>query len=176
MTPSWVAWKSKVSKLTLDQQTLVSHAVRIADQYRPSQSTTYKAAAQNLRLPYWDWGLQARLPTAATVKNVTVNGPEGNLTLRNPLYSYRFQRPSVLSQFGGELSEYPETVRCGGPGSNNATVSNQLLSDVATTLVNYVVRPPNLSIASELCALGSFQNCVAPCGAMLASLINTDKK
>lgn len=124
--------------LALFEQALVSHAVRIADQYHSSQAPAYKAAAQTLRLPYWDWGLQAKLPTAATLVNITVNAPEGSRTLRNPLYSYRFQRLSVLSQFGGDLSKTPETVRCGASGSNNATESDLGMSAVARNLASDV--------------------------------------
>ncbi|KAK4453979.1 Di-copper centre-containing protein [Podospora aff. communis PSN243] len=122
--------------LALFEQTLVSHAVRIADRYHPSQSPTYKGAAQTLRIPFWDWGSQARLPTAATSENITVNGPEGTLTIPNPLYKYRFQRPSVLSQFGPDR---PDTEGCGRAGSNNVTESDESMDRIARTLSSQVL-------------------------------------
>ncbi|KAK0617312.1 hypothetical protein B0T14DRAFT_433917 [Immersiella caudata] len=116
-------------------QTLVSHAVRIADQYLPIQYPTYKGAAQTLRIPFWDWGLQPRLPTAVTFKNITVNGPTGPLTIRNPLYSYRFQPLSIVSEFG---FDHAETVGCGRAGSNNVTESDESMDSIARDLSSQV--------------------------------------
>ncbi|KAK0707522.1 hypothetical protein B0H67DRAFT_670703 [Lasiosphaeris hirsuta] len=126
--------------VVLFEQTLVSHALRIASQYPSSSSPAYQAAAQTLRQPYWDWASQPRLPTAAMVANVTVNGPGGMVTLRNPLYSYRFQRQSAESGFGGPLAELQETVRCPetqGLG-HNVTASDEQMDSVAEDLINDV--------------------------------------
>ncbi|KAK1759632.1 Di-copper centre-containing protein [Echria macrotheca] len=124
--------------VALFEQALVSHAVRIASGYPSATAPAYKAAAQTLRQPYWDWAAEAKLPTAATLLNITVNGPGGPVTLRNPLYSYRFQRLGVLAAFGGTLSQSPETVRCGGLQGNNGTESDRSMMSVAKDLTNYV--------------------------------------
>ncbi|KAK0709679.1 hypothetical protein B0T26DRAFT_805332 [Lasiosphaeria miniovina] len=124
--------------VVLFEQTLVSHALGIAGQYPPNVAPTYLAAAQTLRQPFWDWASDPRLPDAVTTANTTVNGPRGKLTLRNPLYSYQFQRPAVEASFGGPLTRYPETIRCIGQGGNNATESDQLLGSVAGGLVGMV--------------------------------------
>ncbi|KAK3350005.1 hypothetical protein B0T25DRAFT_611078 [Lasiosphaeria hispida] len=126
--------------VALFEQTLVSHALRIASQYPSSSSPAYQAAAQTLRQPYWDWASQPRLPTAAILANITVNGPSGVVTLRNPLYSYRFQQQSAESGFGGPLAELQETVRCleiQGLG-HNITASDEQMDSVAKDLINDV--------------------------------------
>lgn len=138
-------------RLKPQQQTLVSHAVRIADEYPSRDAPAYKAAAQTLRQPYWDWASQANLPNAVTLVNITVNGPHGTVTVRNPLNSYRFQRPSVLSGFGGDLAQSLDTVRCGGPRGNNGTRSNEMMEAVAKDLTSYVVR--HLAVFMVRCKL-----------------------
>ncbi|KAK3381535.1 hypothetical protein B0H63DRAFT_207757 [Podospora didyma] len=127
--------------VALFEQTLVSHAARIAQKYPVKVAPTYKAAAQTLRQPYWDWASDPELPPAATGVNVTVNGPNGVVTLRNPLYSYRFQRVDVEATFGGSLAAFPETWRCRASGealANNSTASNEGLAHVAGDLMSDV--------------------------------------
>ena len=96
------------------QQVLATHIQALAKEYPASQQATYQAAADTFRLPYWDWGSQPDLPPIATAQSVQVISPSGPITIRNPLYSYRFpQLDSNLyprNQDSG-LSTYPETVR-----------------------------------------------------------------
>jgi tyrosinase len=57
---------------------------------------SYVAAAANFRIPYWDWA--AAPPTGQSVfptsvggsPSVVVDGPKGNQTIANPLFSYQF--------------------------------------------------------------------------------------
>ncbi|KAK4219908.1 Di-copper centre-containing protein [Rhypophila decipiens] len=121
--------------LALFEQVLVSHAVNISNQYPPNHAPAYKAAAQTLRLPFWDWATDPTVPSFTGDANITVNGPTGPTTIRNPLYSYRFQNP-VPSSWGGQLSTYQETSRCmGTDGSvNNMTKSNLSMMTVGFKL------------------------------------------
>ena len=126
------------------QQVLVSHAVRIAAEYPPDLQPEYGAAAQTLRQPYWDWASDPTLPPAVDAVNVTVRAPCGVLEIANPMRSYRFQRPEVVSDFGGFLATYTQTIRCLGEGDalSNTTASNEGMISAAQDLTNDVVCHP----------------------------------
>ncbi|KAK0743131.1 hypothetical protein B0T18DRAFT_327692 [Schizothecium vesticola] len=119
----------------LFEQTLVSHAVRIAKLYPSSRSPTYQAAAQVLRQPFWDWASQPALPVAVTIAHVTVTGPEGPVTIRNPLYNYGFRRKSDVKDLGFGQNT---TLRCPGTDGNNATESDRRMANVASHLKTQV--------------------------------------
>ncbi|KAI1846013.1 hypothetical protein JX266_007822 [Neoarthrinium moseri] len=74
--------------LALFEQALGDHVKSIASQYTGEDSDQYTKAAQVFRIPYWDWATDAKLPPATTSPNITVNGPEGKMEVRNPLYSF----------------------------------------------------------------------------------------
>lgn len=55
----------------------------------------YQQAASTFRLPYWDWALPAppnetHFPQVFWGPTLKQYGPRGFQTIRNPLYSYRF--------------------------------------------------------------------------------------
>lgn len=58
---------------------------------------SYVAAAQNFRIPYWDWAAvppsgQSVLPASVGGSpSVSVAGPYGTQTIANPLFSYQFK-------------------------------------------------------------------------------------
>ncbi|KAK6199146.1 hypothetical protein LQW54_010067 [Pestalotiopsis sp. IQ-011] len=45
-------------------------------------------AANSFRIPYWDWATDSNLPPATTWPEITVNTPDGEQTILNPLYSF----------------------------------------------------------------------------------------
>lgn len=68
--------------VTLFEQQLVKVAKNIAKQYPTSTRSAMVAAANQLRLPYWDWAAHPpnggnNMPAAITQTEVTVNGPKG---------------------------------------------------------------------------------------------------
>ena len=96
--------------LALFEQELVATAKTIANQYTGSKKTTMQTAAANLRLPYWDWAAhpksgQPSLPTLITSQSVTVTGPNGQQTIKNPLYRHVFSSPSALKYV--PFTKYP---------------------------------------------------------------------
>ncbi|KAK3311781.1 hypothetical protein B0H66DRAFT_609094 [Apodospora peruviana] len=109
--------------IALLEQTVQSQAEKIASSvHTGSSAEAYKAAAQTLRFPYWDWAVKPLLPA-------------GPLTLRNPLYSYEFQTfPFTDPDFQGyTVTQFNETKRCtdaaeGSDGVNNFNTINQLLN------------------------------------------------
>lgn len=97
----------------------------IAKLYTGNDSTIYKEAAQSLRAAYWDWAVDATLPEVVTVQNVKINGPQGQMTMTNPLHHYYFQNFPFTIEYmnAGVLSTQYHTTRC-----PNA----ELVDDVAT--------------------------------------------
>ena len=71
----------------------------------------YTAAAQNIRLPYWDWAVTPQsgssLPSILTTELVQLQTPRGPLTVANPLFSYNFH-PLNVNEVN---TPYPRTVR-----------------------------------------------------------------
>lgn len=100
------------------------------------------AAAQILRQPYWDWAANHGLPRATVLQNLTITGPDGQINVRNPLYSYRFQKHENATGFAGQLSNYSETVRCPLPGGtdNDPEIANSNLDLPYLALASQTVR------------------------------------
>ncbi|CAJ2505321.1 Uu.00g127150.m01.CDS01 [Anthostomella pinea] len=108
-------------------QALGLEVQRIASEYTDDAAPAYLAAAQILRLPYWDWATDPTLPSSSTLENITVNGPKGPLELHNPLYNYRWQTyPLNQSQFPGYGSFGPVTTRDGSGGFDPDYVNSDL--------------------------------------------------
>ncbi|PQE08166.1 hypothetical protein CJF31_00008268 [Rutstroemia sp. NJR-2017a BVV2] len=104
--------------LTLfQQQVLASHAQEIAKTYPSTMYPTYQAAADQLRIPYWDWASDAEIPSVVSAQTVKITTPSGVQTVKNPLYQYNFQHvpldPNTFptGDYDGELATYNFTVR-----------------------------------------------------------------
>lgn len=84
--------------LVLFEQLLRQEALVIANRFDNSSRTQWLTAANNVRLPYWDWaskGVEARIPSILIDESVPVTrpGPDGapqSTSIPNPLRSYRF--------------------------------------------------------------------------------------
>ncbi|KAI1106590.1 Di-copper centre-containing protein [Jackrogersella minutella] len=133
--------------VALFEQVLGAEVQRIAAQYSDHQNVSaYRDAGRVFRLPYWDWVLNPRLPPSCAQENITVNGPLGSLTIRNPLYSYRWQTyPLNQTQFPGSANWPGETTRASDGKSdfslevvnaNIAAVAHQLRDQVYHTFAN----------------------------------------
>lgn len=110
----------------------MSHALNISLRYTGDNASIYRTAAESLRVAYWDWGTSPRLPEAVTLEVVTVNGPTGLITIRNPLHHYEFQNFPFTIEYmdAGVLSTQNHTSRC--PTANmvdNVTLVNERLSE-----------------------------------------------
>ena len=89
------------AELTPSQQALWNHAQSIAQTYPATQRNVYTAEAETLRIPYWDWAANPALPAVVTTPAITINGPGGVVTVKNPLYQYNFPAGSPESDFQG---------------------------------------------------------------------------
>lgn len=75
---------------------MVSHARDAAADFPEGDDRNrYVEAAKNLRVPYWDWAKkpsngQSAVPDVFLATQITVNMPDGEQTIDNPLYSYKF--------------------------------------------------------------------------------------
>ncbi len=120
-------------KTNLVQQVLAGHLQRAASMYSGALASTYRDAADSWRHPYWDWAQDIALPDVAIQENVTINGPDGPITMPNPLTTYRFHKfPLNETLFppnceaDENLDSYPETLRCPDRATN---LSQPLLAD-----------------------------------------------
>lgn len=80
------------------KQIIQQKAAAIANSYPAASRATYQQAATNLRLPYWDWSIHPTMPLAMASKTISINGPNGAVTMNNPLYQYNFPQ-ATRSQF-----------------------------------------------------------------------------
>ncbi|KAI1006701.1 hypothetical protein K3495_g1516 [Podosphaera aphanis] len=106
--------------LSAFEQKLIAEAQNVAKSYvnRPE----YMTAANNLRMPYWDWAAIPKLPDVVSQPTVQIDSPTGTLAVENPLYRFKFPAPLDPKLFpsnsgDGWLSKYPQTVR--GASSTN---------------------------------------------------------
>ncbi|TVY55332.1 Polyphenol oxidase 1 [Lachnellula cervina] len=99
--------------LALVEQVIAGHAQDIAKQYTGPSSSDYQTAADNLRLPYWDWASIAEMPDVVNQPTVTITTPDGDQDVDNPLFTYKFhQFPHDPTLFpGGGLANSPQTWR-----------------------------------------------------------------
>ncbi|KAI9790069.1 MAG: hypothetical protein M1816_005539 [Peltula sp. TS41687] len=98
--------------LVLLEQLLYEEAVRIAKEFTGDDATKYEAAAQDVRIPYWDWALDeasSRIPAVLQQTSITVVKPGSGATqISNPLYHYRFLNPQPLSLFESTTIRSPD--------------------------------------------------------------------
>lgn len=94
-------------------QQIISERIQLlAGKYTGENASVYDAASQTFRLPYWDWASDSQIPSSCTTKNITVNAPDGPLTIRNPLYSYRWHEyPLDRDLFPDSQNWEDETTR-----------------------------------------------------------------
>ncbi|KAI0483901.1 Di-copper centre-containing protein [Xylaria cf. heliscus] len=110
ISPQLIPWHR--AYLVFYEQSLGNEVQRLALQYTNDDAPAYLEASQKLRFPYWDWASDPTLPSSSTQENITVNGPNGQINLHNPLYSYRWQTyPLNETQFPGQGEIGPETTR-----------------------------------------------------------------
>ncbi|KAF7938112.1 hypothetical protein BELL_0027g00260 [Botrytis elliptica] len=104
--------------LALFEQVLASYAQTIAKSYISTLYPAYQAAADNLRIPFWDWGASPSMPSITNVATISIVLPSGATAyVNNPLFRYNFQnKPLNQQQFppgdsDGYMAQYNWTVR-----------------------------------------------------------------
>ncbi|CAG8666854.1 17332_t:CDS:2 [Racocetra fulgida] len=77
--------------LLLMESLLINESKKIALQYPENEREKYVEAANQLRIPYWDWAdVKAikGIPDVFTLTELEINTPEGMKKVKNPLRSY----------------------------------------------------------------------------------------
>jgi tyrosinase len=122
--------------IALYEQSLVNYAIQIANEYPASVRSTYVAAAQRLRAPFWDWAADYNIPACAAASSISVYVPGGSSvvqqTMTNPLLSFRFPT-GAASQFGQIVDpglDTTRTVRCSGSEASAALAGDNLKDQV----------------------------------------------
>ena len=81
------------------QQLLWTNAQQIAATYPAAQRSTYQTAATSFRVPYWDWAINTTMPDPVNDPMITINTPQGTLSIINPLYNYTFHPHPSATDF-----------------------------------------------------------------------------
>ena len=125
-TPLFSYWHRPY--VLLMEQQIQAAAVLIASQFRDSNRARYQAAADQLRLPYYDWSDPAyggRIPSFVTSSGISVTRPSSTgtsqgATIANPFYQYNFRgNRGVL---GNSFSTWTHTLR--DPSSSSASATS----------------------------------------------------
>lgn len=98
--------------LLLLEQLLCDQARSIAQQFQGDDAERYQAAAEDVRLPYWDWSstmTQSRIPASVKQSSISVNTPTGQANIANPLFSYQFLSPQPTNSGLGPRTERDST-------------------------------------------------------------------
>jgi tyrosinase len=140
--------------LALYEQLLCNIIQNLASKFSPALRPQYVAAAQDFRLPYWDWGLlrgpgQNTLPDAVSGPlNVVVTGTDGNpTTIPNPFYQYQFDPNLVAQDFPDQpfaswstTKRYPDSDSPDAqsqPDQLNAAINSQ--AKTIRSMVRYIL-------------------------------------
>lgn len=115
----------------MSQQLMAGHVQNISKTYN---STRYQRAADNFRVPYWDWSSEPTMPPVLNQEMVLITTPQGHANVSNPLLLYRFQQfPLNETWFPAEypgdgiLNTYPTTLRTPDNGTSSPdSVNNNL--------------------------------------------------
>lgn len=140
------------------EQALHLSIQEVINEFPTSQQTRLRNAARTLRMPYWDWAMDSgdgrTVPTSMRDKTVTVNGPRGQVTINNPLYSYTWGSSLPSEMLGGPWNNFATTLR--RPVANPTRSNNNEMNARFNTLrVSLRDRIYNLFAARPVPSFGS---------------------
>ncbi|ORY14554.1 hypothetical protein BCR34DRAFT_599107 [Clohesyomyces aquaticus] len=117
--------------LVLYEQELYRHIQQIAALFPEDLRERYISAAENFRIPYWDWALGASdtVPDVFVTPTISVVGTDGlPQTIPNPLYRYEFH-PVIPGDFDDDFAHMNTTVRWPtSQGSAGVSQDNKFIS------------------------------------------------
>ena len=106
----------------LFEQVIQEQAIAIANTYEVN-AEQFMAAAQTLRVPYWDWATNSVPPDEVIqLRTVTITAPDGTRKdVSNPLFQYTFH--PIDASFPSPYSNWQTTLRHPDSSSSSATTS-----------------------------------------------------
>ncbi|KAF1994001.1 Di-copper centre-containing protein [Amniculicola lignicola CBS 123094] len=127
--------------LAIFEQAWYQSLWEIIPTFPASQQQRWKNAAQGLRMPYWDWAQtpangQPVVPTTMRDQYVTVTKPQGQVSIPNPLYSYKWGNSMPAEMEGGPWNNFPSTLRrpISNPTRSNNNEVNTRFTSMRTSL------------------------------------------
>ena len=118
------------SYLALYEQEFLRVVHSVANSWPSSGAKTtpaqMKKAAKTMRWPYWDWAAAPPnggndFPNMVSAASITINGPKGSETIKNPLFKYTFTDPSNLHY--SPFTKWKNTLRY--PTSDDVSATSQ---------------------------------------------------
>jgi tyrosinase len=122
--------------IALFEQEFLSVVNSIANSWPTSGAATTKAqmqqAASTMRWPYWDWAAAPpnggnNFPNMVSAPTISVSGPTGQETIKNPFFKYTFNDPSNMHY--SPFTIWKNTLRY--PTSDTASATSQEASCVS---------------------------------------------
>ncbi|EPS96866.1 hypothetical protein FOMPIDRAFT_1018575 [Fomitopsis schrenkii] len=101
--------------VALFEQSMQAAALRIAAQYTTDKADWVKAA-ENFRVPYWDWALpipagQPAVPKEMRTTTVSITTPQGEKDVQNPVHSFTFTSKYPYTTFDAPFNGWQTTLR-----------------------------------------------------------------
>lgn len=121
--------------LALFEQEFLNVVNSIANSWPTSGAKPSRAKMQNaaktMRFPYWDWAAAPpnggnAIPDMVTAPRITIKGPNGRETVKNPLFTYNI--PDASKMVYSPFTRWPKTLRY--PTSTAADATSQEASEV----------------------------------------------
>lgn len=120
------------SYMALYEQEFIGFAYEAANSYPDDSRDAMLEAASTIRFPYWDWAATPDsgdvMPTFLSSAQVTYQGPSGQETVNNPLYTFAVPDPSAM--YYGPFNSWSNTLRW--PNTNDASATSQDSSAVSS--------------------------------------------
>jgi tyrosinase len=122
--------------LALFEQRVHAYATQIAAASTGTDRNARITAANNLRIPYWDWASNHNIPDVVSSQKISVKIPcttqkTGSCwtTVDNPLYTWKMQKPNANlfptnDPNDGQVARYSFTVRQPSSTASNAASNN----------------------------------------------------
>jgi hypothetical protein len=137
----------------------------IAQRYTGEAAKIYKRAANNFRIPYWDWASNPAMPDIVNKPTLLITTPSGPKNVTNPLYAYRFpyldpvlfprNDDAGLSTFATTV-RYPDTNGVSQPQVSNRLLLNQNFASQIVSNSKFEIGPELMFVVQSVHTWNNF--------------------